>query len=77
MSKAMLLLDMPASCRHCDFGYYSDGRTLLCGYRDMQGLEDSKPSWCPLKPLPEKQYGRHDDNNWENGWNACVDHILR
>jgi hypothetical protein len=30
MSKAVLVIDMPESCKECDFCYYSDGRVLSC-----------------------------------------------
>lgn len=49
MSKAMLIIDMPNSCDKCELGYYADGRTLLCGYKDKVGNEERKPDWCPLQ----------------------------
>jgi hypothetical protein len=44
-----------------------------------------KPSWCPLKELPEKynieeeKKKRHDrfyEWEFEGGYNACIDEIL-
>lgn len=82
MSKAVLVIDMPDSCDKCEFGYYSDGRILLCGYKDKIGDKENKPNWCPLQPIPERK-GKHSelnmydtDNHYEIGWNACLDKIL-
>ena len=81
MNKAILVLDMAEdSCRGCPIMFqdeYSDwcpwggAKTDVYDYKH----NGAKPDWCPLKPIPEKQYGRHNDNDWENGWNACIDHI--
>lgn len=80
--KAIIVIDMPNSCDKCEFGYYSDGKILLCDYENKIGSEENKPDWCPLKELPEKiprpQPIESDEFNrgfcW--GWNDCIDEIL-
>ena len=79
--KAIIVIDMPNSCDKCEFGYYSDGRILLCGYKDKIGDEESKPDWCPLKEMPEKYnidipHLREWPGNYEDGWNDCIEKIL-
>lgn len=79
--KAIIVIDMPNSCDKCEFGYYSDGRILLCGYEDKIGSEENKPDWCPLKELPEKHNNIRtwDEyyNGYDIGWNNCIDTILQ
>ena len=60
MSKSVLVIDTPESCRSC----YLRGFTLALQYCKVESehIKDTsvKPDWCPLKPLPEK-------NTIENG----------
>lgn len=75
MSKAILVVDMPAKCYDCDFHYLSDG-TLPCCQLKFKAVEDAmtKPSWCPLKPLPSiDEYAFGD---WDEGYRACLENIL-
>lgn len=52
---------------------------------DVEGiyLEDilhKKPDWCPLKDVPKKRTAQKYKNplkSWINGWNACIDEILK
>ena len=83
MSKSILVIDTPDSCREC----------TLCAeehmtYRDYCRITDDviwtldKPEWCPLKPLPEKYNmdnvvcDRDYDGDYEYGYNACIDEIV-
>lgn len=43
----------------------------------------NKPSWCPLKPIPQKAINDERptdksiiDHSFCEGWNACIDEIL-
>lgn len=41
----------------------------------------TKPEWCPLKPVPEKAeseelFDEYDDG-YVDGWNSCIDEILK
>ena len=86
MSKAVLVFDMPDKCMECPCCNCTEYDTY-CGMTDMQLKYDFeqhayvKPDWCPLKPLPEKEYGAdlfdEYETGWEFGWNRCIDEILR
>ena len=73
MSKAILVMDMPDSCFHCDCcqekpydrRYQIEGEKF-CGIKDIEvnecynsfySEEPMRPSWCPLKELPTKESG--------------------
>lgn len=89
MSKAILVIDMPTRCGECQVcaSYQSCAfsiREYWCSTNGKDVEPDSKPDWCPLKPVPEK-YDMHtaiaqnfdDDGDYELGWNDCLDKILR
>ena len=51
-------------------------------WRDITWQMEHKESWCPFKPVPEKYdlntpHDRDYDQEYEYGWNACVDEILK
>lgn len=86
MSKSVLVIDTPESCRSC----YLRGFTLALQYCKVESehIKDTsvKPDWCPLKPLPDKMkstgvYGREyfQSNgkmpSYKIGWNDCIDEI--
>lgn len=86
MSKSVLVIDTPESCRSC----YLRGFTLALQYCKVESehIKDTsvKPDWCPLKPLPDKMkltgvYGREyfQSNgkmpSYKIGWNDCIDAI--
>lgn len=76
--KAILVIDMPESCDKCPLMFrheeerccIPEGRNSFC----------KKPSWCPLKPMPEKLEGNdsiyYQWGDYEDGWNHCLDEIL-
>ena len=64
----------------------------FCGVEDLDvneyysaSYDDEliKPEWCPLKKLPNRKNGNDElfmydtDNHYEQGWNACLDEIVR
>lgn len=73
MSKAILVIDMPDSCFHCDCCHekpydnrYKIEGEKFCGIEDMEvdkyydsfySEKSMRPSWCPLKELPTKENG--------------------
>ena len=86
MSKSVLVIDTPESCRSC----YLRGFTLALQYCKVESehIKDTsvKPDWCPLKPLPDKMkltgvYGREyfQSNgkmpSYKIGWNDCINAI--
>ena len=84
--KAILLIDMPRTCSNCPC-YVDDYFVCAAAHKkmDMDTPDEGKPSWCPLKQLPEKQpfVPMQDERNttqvfaagFETGWNACIDEI--
>ena len=68
MSKAILVMDMPDSCFHCDCCHekpydrrYRIEGEKFCGIEDMEvskyydsfySEEPMRPSWCPLQEQP-------------------------
>lgn len=89
MAKAILVMDMPESCKQCVFCHglnacklkkYLVGDKICTVYTvDKQIMEGGKPDWCPLRELPERKkltYADLSADNKANGWNACLDKIL-
>lgn len=94
MSKAILVMDMPDCCFHCDFCHekvydrrYQIEGEKFCGIEDMEvdtyynsfySEEPMRPSWCPLKEMPEKmKYCNGIYNGQVKGWNNCIEEILK
>lgn len=84
MKKAVIVIDMPEHCDDCPFRvlwakYHCVVNSKFCG--DEQGFYSSltKPSWCPLRPLPEKweiqPYNSQSRIDWKIGYNNCLDDI--
>lgn len=79
MSKSVLVIDAPESCRSC----YLRGFTLNLQYcrGKLKDIKDTsvKPDWCPLMDLPEKDNGDYPANTSDAGfvesWNQCIDKI--
>lgn len=79
MSKSVLVIDTPESCRSC----YLRGFTLNLQYcrGKLKDIKDTstKPDWCPLMDLPEKDNGDYpantSDSGFAEGWNQCIDEI--
>ena len=72
--KAILVLDdMPENCFKCKLQDWANCRIVKCCHTG-----DTRPDWCPLKPMPEK--ANHPDwcdgGRYDNGYNACIDEIL-
>ena len=69
-------MDMPEKCVACPCmqEYISD----YCGTNGKELNGQTKPDWCPLKPLPEKQaitFAKHGEDMMAMGWNACIEAI--
>lgn len=97
MSKSVLVIDTPKNCYECPFGTEYCGNLEYEGCCELAGCLDgdmrliteelydyeseSKPDWCPLKPLPEKFDGEKNrklgdfEPLFKIGWNACIDEI--
>lgn len=86
MAKAVLVMDMPETCKDCSCKYpsYKDYALYDCAITGKTvpidgGRYGEKPYWCPLRELPEK--ANHpdycDNGRFDKGWNACLDEILK
>jgi hypothetical protein len=93
MSKSVLVIDTPENCLDCQFCYELDeGAEACCSISDEDkdtslmkkidceyGYCQSKPDWCPLIDLPEKDNGDYpantSDASFVESWNQCIDEI--
>lgn len=97
MSKSVLVIDTPENCYDCLFGTTYCGKLEYAGYCELAyrlnydvilmtekhyGRESkSRPDWCPLMNLPEKD--NFDDlydeyyTGYHDGWNDCLREIVR
>ena len=95
MSKSVLVVDTPENCYDCPFGteYCGDSEyegcceLAECLDSDMRLITEehydceskSRPDWCPLMDLPEKDNGDYpantSDADFVEGWNQCIDDI--
>ena len=74
MSKSILVIDTPKNCAECKLMFLQGIGESICNAVDWS----RRPSWCPLRPLPEKRINKdclviHEI--WNEGWNACLDEI--
>ena len=78
--KAILVIDMPNRCEECP----CFSITTYCGVRNEVPTDFiySKPTWCPLKPMPSKRISAvewlngiktHEISEYDKGWNDCVE----
>lgn len=83
MSKAVLVIDMPESCRECPFfgSRYSD---MACRAMNNKSIDYPYPKefrqdWCPLKDLPKEnvyeEYYLEWSRGYQSGWNDCINAI--
>lgn len=95
MSKSVLVMDTPENCYDCPFGIPYCGELEyvgLCELAECLGCNEilmteehydceskSRPEWCPLKPLPEKNATENDMTDYQcgmvDGRNQCIDEI--
>lgn len=93
MSKSVLVIDTPESCRNCRVKYDSYGECDICAGKDLivdNYVEtNTKPDWCPLSPLPDrKDLKQYVDNTacdissvlayqYAQGWNSFREELLK
>lgn len=82
MAKAMLIIDMPKACYECPFAYITL-RERECLIEDMDidvDVKSKKPTWCPLREVPQKKDINEailvSERGYVEGYNACIDEIL-
>lgn len=85
MDKVILVMNDPMFCCNCPLARMRFNRGgYVCGiarqtdkdcYLEKVDMDsETKPDWCPLKPLPDKVEVFMDD--WADGYNACLEDIL-
>lgn len=86
MSKGIIVVDMPRNCMECkcrlDFGggSYCGAESKFLDDWEFD-LQNEKPGWCPIKPIPTqkdiKKAHTFTDLGFINGHNACIDELLK
>ena len=89
--KSILIIDTPTRCFDCplftddedDCHYgFCDNRNILKQKEAQEKVRfNEKPTWCPLKNLPEpKDIGYPNDDydvGFGDGWDACLKEIQK
>lgn len=90
MSKNFILvIDTPEVCFDCKFCHeLHEGMEAICEISDELDNKklcieidyyQGKPDWCPIRNLPEKKPYKAMSEwlDFNCGWNACIDKILK
>ena len=80
MAKAVLVMDMPDRCNDCYAVHMSQNGKFCRAAEESLPVKAERPDWCPLRELPEKKELYLSINNQKgycDGWNACLDKILK
>lgn len=80
MAKAILVMDMPDYCNDCYAVHMSQNGKFCRAAKEHLQPKAERPDWCPLRELPEKKELYLSINNQKghcDGWNACIDKILK
>ncbi len=77
MHKSVLVMNTPYRCDDCLCVDTYDSSYQWCRYAKKKmpfSIHFTKPDWCPLKPLPEKEDDYMDDyyEGYTDGWNYCL-----
>ena len=78
--KAVLVMEFPTCCGMCDLAYADEEGVnytccaMNCTLDSDIIIEQTKPTWCPLKVMPEKVPYPADMYNC--GRNDCIDEVL-
>ena len=86
MDKAVLVIDMPKSCKECKIRF-DDEYSNWCSYDNPEpdGVfkyvqNGTKPDWCPLRKIPEKFNEDNSThgfrNRYKDGWDNCIDELI-
>ena len=74
--KAILVIDMPKHCKDCALNYDNQNCLGIEVFTKVS-IEDDRPSWCPLKPMPHSKQmeNRWFSDDYSKGWNTCLEKI--
>ena len=74
--KAILVIDLPKNCSECKLMFLQGIGEGICNAVDWE----ERPSWCPLKPLPDCPDVPDtiaNDVAYIIGWNDCIVEISK
>lgn len=81
--KTILVFEEPNECIDCpcyrqtkeDGKLFEDCKAMMMPLNWREVTE--KPSWCPLKPLPNaiKERGKWISEEYQKGWNAYMENL--
>lgn len=78
--KMILVMDIPDSCEDCHMLDGKDDCFIMTDYEQfaIESFDDMKQN-CPFRDIPHRflQEGSPLDRDYEKGWNACIDEILK
>jgi len=86
--KSVLVIETPRNCDECFCSAVHqdiDGLRHMCRFTWLEltgeNMVQTRPKWCPLKPMPEKQdmmefHRANGIYSQRKGWNACLEEIL-
>lgn len=78
MAKAILVMNMPKACYECPLKVLLNAYSSYRCIKTKEIIESTsiKPTWCPLREVPQKMepYGMSD--GIAIGYNACIEEIL-
>ena len=83
--KAILVIEMPEGCAECDLSNGVHGNRENCLNHDFFVTDKDfyvRPSWCPLRPLPQKKLSKYpiwadkSYDDFDKGYNACLAEIV-
>jgi hypothetical protein len=91
MSKSILVIDTPESCKDCNLKF-TDEYSDYCPYKKADVYDyvqnNTQPNWCPLTPIPERiNLNQYVENGavgldgivkyqYAQGWNDCLEEII-
>ena len=70
--KAILVIDMPNECIECNQFVFECCHAMKRQIERENIVQCKRPSWCPLRPLPNKiiERGKWISEEYQKGWNA-------
>ena len=82
--KAILIVDMPKTCKDCKLTYLDTGDdayygspTQRCIFDGAEADVNERYYDCPLKPMPHSKQmeNRWFSDDYSKGWNECLEEI--
>lgn len=75
--KSLLIIDTPKNCGDCPC-IHDELWMCQADKEYREGEYSSIPSWCPLKPMPEKvvvDMSESHEAYYQIGWNECLEEL--